>query len=232
MTTSEIKADINFLCGSTSATYPDADKMRNVNVAYNHVARLIWDSADGWNYQDSNTAGLPVAFTTMTHDTQDYTLPTTAQRIHRVEVKQNNGTWLKLAPIDIHDMLVAAPEFQGNNPGLPLYYDLQGRSVSLYPSPASGSVTLTSGLAFYVDRDVTEIATTATTTTPGFAKPFHRILSLAAAIDFTQDDRQRQLFVTQKLDLERGLVRFYSKRNVERPTTISPHSRRRWRSYL
>jgi len=44
MTISEIKSDIDFLCGSTSATYLDADKIRNVNIAYQDVARVIWES--------------------------------------------------------------------------------------------------------------------------------------------------------------------------------------------
>lgn len=71
-----IKDDVNFFCGSTSATYTDANKVRNINVAYHDVTRLIWDSADGWNYDDKNNSTIPRAFTTLTHTTQDYAIPT------------------------------------------------------------------------------------------------------------------------------------------------------------
>lgn len=231
MQISSLLSDVNFLCGSTSGTYPNADKVRNMNIAYQDVARLIWDSSDGWQYDDGNATTLPIAYTTMVHSQQDYSLPSTCQAVERVEVKDSNGNWVKLRQMDIHDISVAMPEYQ-NSPNLPIYYDLMGSSVLLYPAPASGSTTLASGMAVYMSRDINEIAVTATTTTPGFATPFHRILSYAAALDFVQDNVQRQFLAAQKTRLEQGLVRFYSKRNVERPTTIRPAGRRTWRKYV
>lgn len=231
MQISEIKSDIDFLCGSTSATYSDANKIRNVNIAYQDVARLIWESAGGWQYDDSNATSLPIAKTTLVHNQADYSLPSTSQRVHRVEVKDHAGNYIKLDPVDWSDIRVSTTEFLGD-PGLPQYYDLIGRSVILYPTPHSGYVTTTSGMAVYVDRDVTNFATTAATTTPGFATPFHRILSYAAALDFVQDERQRQFLALQKQRLEQGLVRFYSKRAVEQKTTIKPFGKKRWRTYL
>lgn len=44
MNVTQLKSDIDFLCGSTSGTYPDADKIRNMNIAYQDVARVIWES--------------------------------------------------------------------------------------------------------------------------------------------------------------------------------------------
>lgn len=231
MNIGQIKADINFLCGATSGTYSDTDKVRNINIAYHDVARLIWDSVDGWNYDDSNATTLPIAKTTLVHNQQDYSLPTTAQRVHRVEVKDSVGNWVKLLPIDAPDIDGALPEYLGGQAGLPLRYDLIGRSIMLYPIPHSGYVTTASGMAIYVDRDVTEIATTATTTVPGFATPFHRILSLAASIDFVQDDKQKESLMVQKQRLEQGLSRFYSRRSVEAPTRIKPHGMKYRRRY-
>lgn len=231
MNLSQLKADVNFLCGSTSGTYTDTDKVRNMNVAYHDVARLIWDSADGWNYDDSNATTLPIAKTTLVHNQQDYSLPTTAQRVHRVEVKESNGNWIQLKPFDAPDVVGALPEFLGGQAGMPLYYDLIGRSIMLYPIPHSGYVTTASGMAVYVDRGVTELATTGTTGEPGFATPFHRILSYAASIDFLQDDKQREFLLLQKQRLEQGLSRFYSRRSVENPTRIKPFTKKRWSRY-
>jgi len=202
-----------------------------MNIAYNDVARIIWESDGGWRYDDSNASNQPEAYTTMVHNQQDYTLPTTAQRITRLEILDATGNWLKLKPLDVAELDQGVNEFLGGNAGTPLYYELIGRSILLYPTPASASVTLTDGLRAYMDRDVTELAVTATTTTPGFAKPFHRILSYAASIDFTQDEKQRQFLAVQKDRLEQGMVRFYSKRAPEIRTKMKPAGKRKWRIY-
>ncbi len=225
-----LKKDVDFLAGSTSATYAATDKIRNMNVAYNDVARLIWESADGWQYDDSNNTTLPIAKSSLVHNQQDYSLPTSAQRIQRVQVQDIDGNWTKLQQKDIHDMILATEEEQ-KTPGLPIYYDIMGRSILLYPIPVSSAVTLVSGLQVFVDRDVTQFPVTASSTQPGFATSFHRILSLAAAIDFLEDDSKRQFLAQQKARLEQGLVRFYSKRNVERKNAIQPNGKKRWRQY-
>jgi len=225
---SEIKQDINLLVGSTSATYLNVDKMRNVNIAYQDVARLIWESAAGWQFDDSNSTTLPLVKTTLVHGQQDYSLPSTSQRVESVIVKDSQGNWKKLKQFNIHDTTIALPEFyEGNN--LPLYYDLVGRSIMLHPTPSSAYCTLASGLGVYINRDVTELGVSATSTVPGFATGFHRILSLAAAIDFVQDTTQRQFLLGQKDRLEKGLVRFYGKRSVEEKQQIKPA--KNWRQY-
>ena len=230
MTFSNLLSDINFLCGSTSATYLNADKTRNINIAYHDVARLIWDSAGGWQYDDSNATTLPIARATLVHNQQDYSLPTNAMRLERVEVKDSNGNYTKLKQFDIHDVKIGMDEYL-ETAGLPIYYDVIGRSLLLYPKPSSAYVTLISGLSVYLSRSVTEFPTTATTTEPGFVVPFHRILSYAASLDFLQDSQQRQFLITQKAKLEQGLIRFYSSANVERRSAIRPASKRTWRRY-
>jgi hypothetical protein len=226
-----LDADIDFLCGSTSASYSPTNKRRNMNVALQDVARVIWESQGGWQYDDSNATTLPLAKTTIVHNQQDYALPPTSQRLEGVIVKDSGGNWVKLQPIDIHEIDVAMPEYLETS-GMPIYYNLVGRSVELYPKPSSAYVTLASGLGVYVSRDVTEFAVSATTETPGFPTAFHRILSYAAAVDFVQDPTARQQLVIQKDRLEKGLTRFYSKRAVESKQQIEPRSKKTWRQYI
>lgn len=232
MNLQNIKDDINFICGSTSANYPDADKIRNINIEYQNVARLIWSTAGGWQFDDSNATTLPIAQSTLVHNQQDYTLPSTAQRVEEVVIKDKGGTWLKLKPFDIHETDLAPETFMGSA-GLPMYYDLVGRSVMLYPKPSSAYCTMASGIGVYVSRDVTEFpASAGTAYTPGFATPFHRILSLGASIDFLQDNTQRQTILLLKDRLEKGLINFYSKRDVESTPNISPRSKKTWMQYI
>lgn len=231
MTIQDLDLDIDFLCGSTSATYSPTNKRRNMNIAYRDVCRIIWESDGGWKYDDTNATTLPKAVTTLVHNQQDYTLPTTALGVDRVEVLDSAGNYLKLKPLDKQEVLQGLPEFLGGTPGTPLYYELVGTSLLLYPSPHSAYVTPTAGLTIYMNRVVTDIAVSATTGEPGFASPFHRLLSYAAAIDFTQDQAQRNFLVEQKARIEEGMVRFYAKRAPEVKSTLKPGQRKKWRQY-
>ena len=231
MNVTELDADVDFLCGSTSATYSPTNKRRNMNIAYRDVASIIWESDGGWRYDDSNATDLPRAYTTLVDSQQDYSIPSSAQRINRIEILDSAGNYIKLKPLDMNEVKTGLPEFLGGNVGTPLYYELVGRSILLYPSPGTGYVTMTDGLTIYMDRDITDLALTATTTEPGFASSFHRILSYAAAIDFTQDDNQRQFLAVQKDRLEKMMARFYSKRAPEIKTAVKPGGRKTWRNY-
>ncbi len=122
------------------------------------------------------------------------------------------------------------PEYM-ETPGMPTNYELMGRSILLYPAPSDDYVTLASGMAVYVDRDVTLFTTASTTASPGFAPQFHRILSLGASLDFEKDDAQRKLLLIQKQELTDGLKRFYNSREQERRAEIRPASRRYRRTY-
>jgi hypothetical protein len=230
MILSEIKDDINFLVGSTSATYENTDKLRNINIAYADVASIIWENATGWQYNDSNNSTPAIAKSSLVHNTQDVVLPSTIQRVHRVEVEDKNGIWTELIPVSIHDItLQAMPEFE-KTPGLPKYYEINGTNVLLFPTPTSASCTLTSGIAFYVDKDVTPMVSDSAI--PGFPTSFHRILSYAAALDFTQDEQLRKSLITRKGFLESKLAKFYSHKDIQGKKAIKPAGKRNWRKYI
>src|SRR3990167_7317895 len=99
-----ILQDIDFLCGTTSASYPVEDKVRNVNVSYGNITRLIWECADDWQYDDSNKTDIPKVLTTLTAGTSQYSIPSTAQKIRRIEIKDAQSNWVKLTPIDYRDI--------------------------------------------------------------------------------------------------------------------------------
>ncbi len=222
--------DIDFLCGSTSATYPILDKRRNIYNAYNDVCRQIWEVAYGWQYDDSNRTELPIATTDLVDSQQDYSLPTDAQRIERVDIKDGSGSWIKLRPIDTRDITLSIEDFHGTA-GLPQYYDMIGRSIYLYPAPSSAYCTLASGMQIILSRDVSAFAS-ASVGEPGFARPFHRVLSISAALDFTEDSQNRARLLEMKNRIEKGMIKFYSKRMEEYRTVIKPYGKKRWRRYI
>ena len=222
---SDIRSDVYDLTNSTSASYLTATVLRNINQAYHEVTYQIWDSQDAWQFDDRTKSDLPYFRTTLVHDQQAYSIPDTIQKISRIEILDSASNWTKLTQMDNHDITVGLPEYM-EIADIPLKYTLRGNFISLYPPPASGSVTTSSGMAFYGSRDVTEFDGNTATAVPGFAKQFHRILSYAAAIDFQEDPDRKQELVRRKDVLEKGLKRFYSKRMIERPNAIRPRSRK------
>lgn len=228
MTITELDNDVDFHCGSTSGTYTTTAKRRNQNIAYHGVARMIWE-ADG-SYDDSNNTDSPTSKKLLGNASGSYTIPTTALMIKGVEVKDSSGVYQKLRPITLQDLTVSPDNYMTGS-GLPIEYMVEGNEIRLFPAPGTGSVTMASGMAIRLARTVTEIPVSATTSTPGFATPFHRILSYAAAIDFTQDEKQREYLIGQRDRLEKGLTRFYAKKLVEVPSRIKPAGKKRWQQY-
>ena len=220
--------DVDFLCGTTTASYPLVQKVRNINNAYQDVARIIWECQDGWQWDDSNQTDIPKITTTLTAGTGDYRVPalsTAIEHIKGIDIKDENGNWHKLKQIDFNDVNEAWDEYRSTD-GLPVEYDLEAGFIRLKPAPAAGSVTVSSGMIVWVSRDAINFTTASTTGVPGFAPQFHRILSLSAAIDFTRDAGEQRLFIQMKDRIEKGMREFYSGRNVERPTRIRPYGKK------
>ena len=234
-TQQDLVHDTLFLCGGvTTAAYPLVDITRNINQAYHDVTRLIWESQDGWQFDDANQTDLPKLIVTLTHGTEDYrvhALSTVLRHIKGIEVQDTNGNWQKLNPIDYHDVSVAWQEYR-DTAGMPIEYDLEAGYIRLKPAPSSAYCTLSSGMVVWMSRYVTEFTTGSTTSIPGFASQFHRILSYSAALDFEKDPVERARLIQMRDRLEKGLQKFYSGRNVERQAAIKPYGKRRWRTYL
>jgi hypothetical protein len=226
----KLREDVDFLCGSTSATYLAADKMRNMTSEYQNVATKIWESDPTYSWDDRNATDGPIAKRTMADASGSYLIPTTALRVRQVEIMDGGGDWHKLTPID-YASLPVSPEEYYTGTGTPVHYAIEGNEIRLFPAPGTGYVTMASGMAIRLSRAVTEPAVTATTTEPGFATGFHRILSYAAAVDFTQDDQHRNFLLAQKARLEAGLTRFYSKWAPEYKGRLKPATRKTWRRY-
>lgn len=234
-TKQDLVNDVLFQCGGiTTAAYPLVDITRNINSAYHDVTRLIWESQDGWQFDDANQTDLPKLLVTLTHNTGDYRvnpLSTVLRHIKGIDVKDSNENWQKLNQIDYHDVTVAWDEYR-DTAGFPMEYDLEGGYIRLKPAPSSAYATLSSGMCVWMSRDVTEFTTGSTTSVPGFATQFHKILSYSAALDFEKSPQERARIIKMKERLEEGLQVFYSGRNVERRGGIRPYGRKRWRTYL
>lgn len=203
---------------TSSSTNRLNDFTRLINARYRQAVTWIWETQDDWDFDDRNATTLPIATTTLVDSRQDYSLPTTAFRVERVEALNSSGDYELLDPIDKAQIKGVAMSEYYEDAGMPIQYDLVGRSLMLYPKPGASYVTTSSGLKVYVSRDITEFNNTSTTWGPGFIEPYHRIISLGASLDYaigqgmTQTIGQLQ---TQLLDMKTGMQTFYASRHDE-----------------
>ena len=223
---SDIQAEARLLSDSDSTSYTDAQLLRRINQAYEETVSLILSCDGRWQFEDENFTTYPIATTTLVDSQNDYSFETAHLEIERVEVKDSGGLWHLLSPIDISQIGEAIDEFYKTD-GLPLYYDKNGKSLLLYPAPATGSVTLVAGLKVYFKRTAdlfTSAQVTTGTRVPGFPSPFHMILAYKAAIPFCVAYRPGRVpaLMAQVLKFEDGIKKHFGRREQDRRKILSP----------
>lgn len=189
---SGIVQDADFWIATDSIKYPIVAKTRSANEWVRKVATWIWQSTGDWEFDDSNQTTLPVATRDMVDEQQDYALPTSAFKIDRCEVKDSNGDFQLITPIDKSEVSESAMSELLETAGMPVYYDLVGDSIILYPKPSATLTTITDGLKLYLSRDISSFTSTDTTKEPGFMPYFHRIISIGMAYDYAVSKGMRE----------------------------------------
>jgi len=198
---------------------------RRVNRRYSEIDHIIFTAHGTWEYDDSNKTTLPIATTDLVDNQQDYELPDEALQIDRVEVKDINGEWHKLKPIDKMEVREALDEYF-STAGIPKYYDLVGRSLILYPKPDTSQTGTTGALKAYFTRASTSFVYDDTIKEPGFAKPFHYLLAVGAALDYAISYEEWNKANQLRAEWNRGveaLKKFYGLRHREKRARLIPY---------
>ena len=216
--------DITFLLSGVDTTnYATADRTRNVNERYWLVWQMIFESYGGWKFQDDNLDEDPYADQTITSGTATYAVPSGSLAISMIEIKNSGGTWEMLHPITWEEFQKIGGDAAFTSNAVPKYYLLYEDTIKLIPTP---NYTQASSIRVYYDRGISAFAATDTTKTPGFAAPFHRMLSIGAALDYAiaKGLKDKVIYLQQLWeDYERRLRGFYSKRYLDHfPHKIKP----------
>jgi hypothetical protein len=161
---------------------------RLMNIRYRMADTEIWKATGEWDFDDSNQTTLPIGITKLTNGQPDYSIPSTARKIMGIEVKDINGTWLPVSPMDRSQLKGLAMSEYADTDGIPREYDMVGNSIYFKPAPSSSVMATTGALKIYASRDIVAFSTTVTATTsavqPGFDNHFHRYISLGASYDW------------------------------------------------
>ena len=212
--------------GNSNTTLLDnTTLLRRFNAAYEEVISFLQGLDGLWQFDDTSFTDFPIGTTTLVNSQNDYTFASDVLEVEQVSVLDRNADCVLLTPIDRSQMGVDPVEFYSVD-GLPQYYDKQGNSVLIYPAPATGDVTLTNGLKVTFKRTA-DIYTSSEFTTgtkePGFASPFHIILAYKVALTFAESylPQRVPIFLRRIQDLEKGLVRHYTRREQDRRKALS-----------
>jgi hypothetical protein len=201
----------------------------HANVTSSKIWSLIFNSYGGWIYDDSNQTNLPQAADNLVSGTKVYALPSEALVVNRLEVKDSNGTFVKVEPFT-QEMVgdQGLSEFMKTN-GTPQYYRLIGNTIELYPTPNYAS---TGGLKVYFDREAVAFASTDTTKTPGFTSAYHNAVAVGAAIEWMKV-KQPASAVLKNLYMdwqgyEASIAEFYASRWRDLKPKVKPRANN-WR---
>jgi len=174
-------------------------------------------SYGGWQYEDGNQTDLPNATTTITADQVSYSLPNGSLTVRGVEVKNEDGNWSVVHPITEEQIRErqAVGEFY-NTSNHPLYYQLVGQTIRLYPA---SDYTQAASLKVSFDRGSVAFASSDTTATPGFASEYHDIIPIGASLEYLKIKQPGGGTIAQLqrdyLLLENNIKQYYSSKFSE-----------------
>ena len=250
MTITNIINEARDLVDADASSYPATavtdSLLRRINTAYEEVVgKLITISYRGWLFGDSNYTALPTGLFTLVNSQEGYQLTgngttgiditTPLLNFLGVSVKDNAGLWHTLSPIsffyDIHGAGSDPVEYYKTD-GLPAYYEKREDFLILYPAPDNGvSVTLSSGLKVFFQRGASTFTAAEVVTgtkQPGFALPYHSILSYKAALPYAMSYKKDRvpMIMAEINRLEREMEKFYAQRpqDEKRVMTMRPIS--------
>ncbi len=217
---SEIDTIVSDLTDSDTTSFPTATRLIYANASQAEVSGDIIGADGTWNWDDTNYTDLPIGKADLVAGQQDYSFDDTFLSIEGVSVMDSDGNYQKLIPFDKNELDVDPDEYKETD-GMPTHYDKQGRSVFLYPAPASGSVTLTDGLKVFFKRKTKDI-TLFDSTSPGFVPTEHMILAYKIALPYCMKYKQDRVALYEKKIQEHRarIIAHYSRRSKDEPSRL------------
>lgn len=229
MTLGDVAATARFLTNADTNSYSDSQLLISINVWYQKVVSMIFESQDDSDFDDQRLTTYPVQTTPMVASQRDYSMPVSERvlKIKRVDVTYDGTNWYRARPLDD-----ATPDFGlGNDTKTDQNfvkeeprYDVKYNSIWLYPMPTASDVSAGGSVRVEWERNVQVFTTsdytsvlTDSTVVPGFDAPFHPILAYGAAYEYAAAKSLPQLLqITEQLeDWETRLRTAYGRKELD-----------------
>lgn len=191
-----------------------------LNYGLDQTLAVILQTDGRWQYDDSNYDNLPNATTNLLDGVRNYTLDSSHLKVVGVEVKDNEGNFYPLKQIDyreIRQSRQSESEFFEES-GRPIFYDVVGDQLKLYPAPKTSDVTETAGLKLFYQRESDYFAYTDTNKEFGIPRTLHDIPVAFACGKYAKQNSMSEK--ARELDAEvvkrtQDIKNFFNTRNVE-----------------
>lgn len=203
--------------------------MRNINIRKDMVTQMIAESYHGWKNDPSQTLPFVNGDIEESESRVQQIIPYQAGSAPAVTIRfvellsADLSRWTRLTPITDEELrrmggsnLAQIGGLGPTNIGIPVYYMPQGEDIILIPTP---NYTLADAVRVWTDLIIPDLDIDEPTAQPQFAKQFHRILSVGAALDYaiTHSMTDKVTYLTALWnDYEKRLRDFYSKRYQDR----------------
>ncbi len=235
MNLGDVSTKARALTHSDTTSYTDANLLIDINIWYQKVASMIFESQDNSDWDDPRATTYPVQATPMIANVRDYTMPVGERmlKLKRVDVCYDGVNSFQAKsfdtgsfPFGIHftNSSSVDTEFDKNfikeAPG----YDYSYNAIWIAPMPVAVDVSAGGYIRTEWERNVTPFVVadytsvlTDSTVIPGFDAPFHPILAYGAAFEFAVANNLPQLpLITQALgDWENRIRVAYSRKDLD-----------------
>lgn len=216
------------LCDADITSFPLVRAIRGINSALEQIIGELINADGTWQFDDTNYTDFPIGTYTLVNSQERYSFNDKFLQLIEVSVKNKNGDFQILRPIDqkeYSDLIPLAEAYETD--GMPVAYDkVSDDTIDLFPAPDNGvSVTLASGLKIKFKRTASIFAmtdadtiTSATSKQPGFASPFHIILAYMTAIPFCANYKKDRVagYERKVIDLRAAIMKHYGRREKDK----------------
>lgn len=229
MTLGDINTKVLSLTHADTSSYPDATMLIDINLWYQKVVSMIFESQDDTNFDDNRNTNYPIVTTPLVAGQRDYAIPVSEQvlKIKRVDISYDGVNYFRARPFDdgVPEWGFGNTTFEDSNfiqqaPS----YGVKYNSIFIYPMLATTTSNATlriewerAMIPFSQSADYTGSTMSTSTSIPGIDLPWHPILAYGAAYEFANANNLPQLQnIKQDLaDWEARLRTAYGRKDLD-----------------
>jgi len=191
-----------------------------LNYGLDQTTGIILQTDGRWQYDDTNFTDITEGTTDLADGARDYLLDLSHLKLTGVEVKDNEGNFYPLRQIDLREIRQSGQsesEFMETS-GRPIYYDVVGNILKLYPAPKASDVTSDEGLKVFYQRESDYFEYTDTSKELGLPRTLQDVPIAFACAKYAKQNSMNDK--ARELDAEvqrrtQDIKNFFNTRNVE-----------------
>lgn len=161
----------------------------DVNLALDDYTHIAIESSGRWKFDDSNHTDFPEITTNLVSGQRSYTFTEDETGnlildIYKVYVKDANGEYQEIKPVDPDSQIVANTVYNGlETTGTVYQYDKTANAILLDLVPASN---VTNGLKVSINREASYFTYSDTTKKAGIPGLHHKYLFMKPALEYAR----------------------------------------------